>query len=265
VPDGTAICEHCDHILDKSFLGEGFTDEAGEDGGDELDQDDGDDLDEDGEEEVEEDVEGRSSNKDEVEREMEELRSRRRVEKNPPRAAAGIEESKDVSQEAGKLIKDVQGTFSNAWGFYKALGLADKLCTAGGAADFLFAFFPWVTISGASSVTKIGIEVGGLLSMLMGAAMIALVYIRQKRHWRDKQKIIIYAQIGVACITLIYLLYQMGHLGSMAPADTDSPIDMTIGTHTQIGLVFSVLGAMAMAAGAGLLLKEKVLDHKRKR
>ncbi|HUU00143.1 MAG TPA: hypothetical protein VM425_01740 [Myxococcota bacterium] len=251
VPDGTAICEHCDHILDKSFLGGGFTDDsAGESGGN---------YDQDGSSGSDDQA---SPGGDQVDREMEALRRRRRVEKNPPRGASGIEESKDLGEEAGKLVKDVKGTFSNAWGFYKKQDTSDKLCTAGAAFVVLFVFFPWVTISGASSITKIGIEVGGWFSMLMGAAMIALIYMRGQKHWRDKQKVVIYAQAGVAGLTLISLLIQMGKLSSLTAADTDSPLEMTLGTHIQIGLVFSMLGAIAMAAGAGLLLKEKVLAKK---
>ncbi|MBW1872512.1 MAG: hypothetical protein JRJ19_10625, partial [Deltaproteobacteria bacterium] len=185
VADDSSICDHCDYILDKSFLGQDFTDD-------------------DDHASVEDDQDNavapeRSSRRrpepedgeemDELEKEMQAIRERRRVVQTPVPTTTTVKESQTLEEESGKISKDIEGVLGKYWKMFKSLSKPDKLLVGGGAGLVLFSFFPWVSFAGLASL--IGLEVGGWFSLLLGAAIISLVFLRDQKHWRDKQKYIL--------------------------------------------------------------------------
>jgi hypothetical protein len=253
VADDASICDHCDFILDKSFLGDDFTDD-GDQAAAEVDQ-------------GQAAAPQRSSRRrpepeddeemDELEKEMQALRERRRVSQTPVPTTTTVKESETLEEESGKIAKDIEGVLGKYWKAFKALQKPDKLLVGGGAGLALFSFFPWVSFAGVASL--IGLEVGGWFTLLMGGAIISLVFLRGQKHWRDKQKYILYAQLGVAGLAVLFVLIRMGSLGSVGGDDIGSELHKSLGASLGVGLVLCLAASVTMAVGAFILFKAKVL------
>ena len=143
------------------------------------------------------------------------------------------------------------------WGSFQSLTFADKLAVGGSAGMFLFSFFPWVSVSGVGSV--IGFEVGGWFMTVLTAATIALVFMRQNPHWRDKEKYILYVQTGIGAIAVLFTLSKMFSLGKTIPFPASRGIPGAATATVGAGLFLCFLSAVAVLGGALMLLKEKVL------
>jgi hypothetical protein len=250
IEDGSAICEHCDHIIDKSFLGDDFTD-------------------------MEPEPEPEPS-EETTERGPPPQRSRRRpppqapqdsTEPERPSARRSAQDtpvdsgtsppSESLSVEASRVTDDVTNTLKKIWGNFQRLTFADKLAVGGAAGMFLFSFFPWVSVSGVGSV--IGFEVGGLFMTVLTAATIAMVFMRQNKHWRDKEKYILYIQTGIGAIAVLFTLSKMFSLGKAVPFPASRGIPGMASASVGAGLFLCFLSSVAVLGGALLLLKEKVL------
>jgi hypothetical protein len=246
--DGTTICEHCDYIIDKSFLGDDFTDME---------------------------PEPPAPPEPTTERGPPPQRSRRRPPRPPqdsteperPSARRSAQDtpvdsstappSESLSVEASRVTDDVQNTLKKIWGNFQRLVFADKLSVGGAAGMFLFSFFPWVSVSGVGAV--IGFEVGGWFMTILTAATIALVFMRQNPHWRDKEKYILYIQTGIGAIAVVFTLSKMFSLGKSIPFPASRGISGVATASVGAGLFLCFLASVAVLGGALLLLKEKVL------
>jgi len=251
VEDGAAICEHCDYIIDKSFLGDDFTD-------------------------MEPEPEAPAEPEPTTERGPPPQRSRRRPPREAPKDSTEPERpsarrkaqdtpvdsssapsSENLSVEASRVTDDVGNTLKNIWGKFKSLGFADKLAVGGAAGMFLFSFFPWVSVSGVGAV--IGFEVGGWFMTVLTAVTIALVFMRQNPHWHDKEKYILYVQTGIGAIAVLFTLSKMFSLGKAVPFPASRGIPGMAAASVGAGLFLCFLASVAVLGGALLLLKEKVL------
>jgi len=252
--DGTAICEHCDYIIDKSFLGDDFTDMEPEAPA---------------EPELEEPTTERgpppkrsrrrpprqaSPPADSTEPERP---SARRSAQDTPVDSSTAPPSESLSVEASRVTEDVQNTIKKIWGNFQRLVFADKLAVGGAAGMFLFSFFPWVSVSGVGAV--IGFEVGGWFMTVLTAATIALVFMRRNPHWRDKEKYILYVQTGIGAIAVLFTLSKMFSLGKAVPFPASRGISGVATASVGAGLFLCFLSSVAVLGGALLLLKEKVL------
>jgi hypothetical protein len=250
--DGTAICDNCDYIIDKSFLGDDFTD-------------------------VEPDPPTPEPPEPTTERgPPPKPRSRRRppplapqdsTEPERPSARRSAQDtpvdsstappSESLSVEASRVTDDVQNTFKKIWGVFQRLTFPDKLAVGGAAGMFLFSFFPWVSVSGVGAV--IGFEVGGWFTTVLVAATIAVVVMRHHEHWRDKEKYVLYIQTGIAAIAVLFTLSKMFSLGKTVPFPASRGIPGAASASVGAGLFLCFLCSVALLGGAFLLLKEKVL------
>jgi hypothetical protein len=209
IEDDKAICGHCDYIIDKSFLGDDFTD---------------------------------------IEPERP---SARRSAQDTSVDSSATPRSENLSVEASRVTDDVQNTLKKIWGNFQKLSFPDKLAVGGSAGMFLFAFFPWVSVSGVVTIT--GFEVGGWFTTVLAAATIAIVFMRQNGYWRDGEKYVLYVQTGIAVIAVLFTLSRMFFLGKSVPFPGIATAD--IGA----GLFLCFLSSVTILGGAFLLLKEKVL------
>ena len=247
--DGTAICEHCDYIIDKSFLGEDFTDME---------------------------PETPAPREPETERGAPPPRSSRRPPRQAPQDSTEPERpsarrsaqdtpvdsstaprSESLSVEASRVTDDVSNTLKKIWSTFQKLEFPDKLAVGGAAGMLLFSFFPWVSVSGVGAV--IGFEVGGLFMTLLTAATIAMVFMRQNKHWRDKEKYILYVQTGIGAIAVLFTLSKMFSLGKAVPFPASRGVSGVASASVGAGLFLCFLSAVAVLGGALLLMKEKVL------
>lgn len=244
IEEGTAICEHCDYIIDKSFLGDDFTDV-----------------------EPEPTTErgppprprsGRRppprAHQDSTEPERP---SARRSAQDTPVDSSTAPPAENLSLEASRVTDDVQNTLKKIWGGFQRLTFPDKLSVGGAAGMFLFSFFPWVSVSGVGAV--IGFEVGGWFITVLVAATVTLVFMRQNEHWRDKEKYILYVQTGIAAIAVLFTLTKMFSLGKTAPFPVSRGIPGAATASVGAGLFLCFLCSVAVLGGALMLLKEKVL------
>ncbi|MFC1654357.1 hypothetical protein ACFL2F_01015 [Myxococcota bacterium] len=248
--DGTAICDHCDHIIDKSFLGDDFTD-----------------MEPDPPEPSEPTTERgppprprssrrppRPASQDSTEPERP---SARRSAQDTPVDSNTAPPSGSLSVEASRVTDDVSNTLKKIWGNFQRLTFADKLAVGGAVGMFLFAFFPWVSVSGVGAV--IGFEVGGLFTTVLMGATIALVFMRQNEHWRDKEKYILYVQTGIGILAVLFTLSKMFSLGKTAPFPVSRGVPGAATASVGAGLFLCFLSSVAVLGGALILLKEKVL------
>lgn len=235
VAEGSSICDNCDFILDKSFLGDGYTDD-----------DTGPDA------PVEEDLHDPEDDPSYPDGRGKIPKPRKSSDTN---VSSGPPASSSLSVEGSRMAADVEGFLKKLWQSFKQLEFNDKLAVGGSFAMFLFTFFPWVSIEGAGNM--IGLEVDGWFIILMAAATVALVYVRQQEHWQDKQQYVVFAQIGVAAITVIFLLAKMGTKVKVTRPELD--LHKVVVTHVQSGMVLCFLASLAVVAAAGLLLRDKVL------
>ncbi len=247
--DGTAICEHCDYIIDKSFLGDDFTDMVPEPQAPEPTTERG------------PPPRPRSSRRPpprapQDSTEPERPSARRRAQDTPVDSSTAPP-SESLSVEASRVTDDVQNTFKKIWANFQRLAFPDKLAVGGAAGMFLFSFFPWVSVSGVGSV--IGFDVGGWFTTVLVAATIAVVIMRQHEHWRDKEKYVIYIQTGIAVIAVLFTLSKMFSLGKTVPFPASRGIPGVARASIGAGLFLCFLSAVSVLGGALLLLKEKVL------
>jgi hypothetical protein len=183
--------------------------------------------------------------------------SARRSAQDTPVDSSTSPPSESLSVEASRVTNDVQNTLKKIWGNFQRLVFADKLSVGGAAGMFLFSFFPWVSVSGVGAV--IGFEVGGWFMTVLTAATIALVFIRQNPHWRDKEKYILYVQTGIGVIAVLFTLSKMFSLGKAVPFPASRGISGVAAASVGAGLFLCFLSSVAVLGGALLLLKEKVL------
>lgn len=244
VPENTAICGHCDYIIDKSFLGSDFTDlqpaaepEQGVTACGEPPRP--------------------SSNRRPANRAEDEdvgdrprPRSARRCAQDTPVDSSSAPPADNLVLEGSRVTEDVQDTLKSIWGGFTALTLPDKLAVGGAAGMFVFSFFPWVG-------EEIGFEVGGLFCALLVAVTVALVLMRQHRHWRDKEKYIIYLQAGIGVFAVLFTISKMLSLGKTAPVIPNGSMQVPVVSRLGAGLFLCFLSAAAMLGGALLLLKGK--------
>jgi hypothetical protein len=225
--DGTAICGHCDYIIDKSFLGDDFTD-------------------------MEPEPPAPPEPTTEPERP-----SARRSAQDTPVDSSSAPPSESLSVEASQVTEDVQNMLKKIWGSFQSLSFPDKLAVGGAAGMFLFSFFPWVSVSGVGAV--IGFEVGGWFTTVLVAATIAVVAMRQNEHWRDKEKYVIYIQTGIAVFAVLFTLSRMFTLGKTVPFPDSRGVPGVATASIGAGLFLCFLSSVAVLGGALMLLKQKVL------
>jgi len=277
--EGISICQHCDAILDASFLGDDYTDEH--DGPDDLSEDNtssgpapaepaspgrshrrsfvvgsgSDDYEE------EEQPEWEDEEFAEIERQRAAHRTKRAQQKERPHSAtpAPSAQGEDLGSEASQVQKDVEGSLNKVKDFLKGLEKADKISIGGALGMFVFPLFPWVNITSQGS--RAGLEVGGWFLMLLALCVGTLVYLRQDEHWKGREKYVLYVQAGVVVISLLFLLARMINLGSIRHVMPDGTpaLPGLYSASAGIGLILSLLACLAAGAGTGRRLKEKVL------
>ncbi len=254
----TAICPHCDYIIDKSFLGDGYTDQdedtpdgdgAGRAsaGGEDGTQPAGTPLDDD-------DLEP-AGDPDEVDRELAELRRRRHVKREQPRALriSEQESSDSLEVETGRLFADVVAFLKRLWQNFLVMPRADRLVVGGAAVAFLGAFLPWVSVAGAGALTLIGIEVDGMLLVLLAAATVAAVLLRRKPNWQEqpRRQVLLYGQLGASGLATLFVFVQIMRVDSLVEFPEAARLMHTaLGASVQPGAVISLLAAATMLGGS---------------
>ncbi len=265
-PEGTAICQHCDNILDAAFLGDGYT----------------------GEERAAaaakaaaekstvkrrpppkaSPAEGRApweesaapvpgsdyEPDDEVAKERERLRQARQVKPEAPKAMR-IDDKKDETYQeaAGTLFADVLEKIKKLWRSYLSLSKQDRLSVGGAIATVFFTFLPWIKIVSAGSLTLMGLQMDGFLLVLLAAAAVTAVVLRQRETWQDKLNILLYGQAGAAGLSLLFILIQMLRMESYVRPDAESLMPATV--NLEPGMVLAFAAAAVMAAGCWFSLK----------
>ncbi|MBN2497951.1 MAG: zinc ribbon domain-containing protein [Deltaproteobacteria bacterium] len=307
-PDGTMICEHCDAILDDSFLED--EEDLDEDYASAEDTPGGRDTQQfaaadeepwDEEEEDEEDVRAaappsapssgqRSFSREQMrkkaqqreipepdeedEEEFAEIRRQREeVRKRRTAALAGrpkpmrIDEEKEKGKgqglaiEASQVGKDVEGMLSKLKAFFLGLPKQDKLSLIGAGVMFLSSLFPWVEIEQQGS--RIGLEMGGLFLILLAAALVALVYLRSSPDWKERAHYVLFGQLGVAGIALVFglaKLFTSSSFTSISPADG---VLRTHAGHLQFGIILAFLACGLAAGGSFWIFKQDFLDKRK--
>ncbi|RME24036.1 MAG: hypothetical protein D6806_10240 [Deltaproteobacteria bacterium] len=256
VPAGTEICPHCDYIIDPSFLGDvssGQPASAGEntpaEGVEPLDFD---------EEETPSEGTGEDeSEPDEVERELEQLRRRRIVKNDRPRAMRIGQREGQEQDAAGEALQDVAGYLQRVWNFFGALDRSQQLVLGGAAAVFVGLFLPWV-----SDTTKdyLGLEVDGLILMLLVAVAAVSIVLRSKSgHWAEpgRARSLLYAQLVASVLGTLFVLVQMSRPLALVDVDPRVPAE-AVHANLQFGIVLSLAASAVVLAGSVMEFKKMI-------
>ena len=253
LPDGSAICKHCDHIIDKSFLGDDYLDE--------------DDRDEAAPQERPEPNPARRRRPPRTDEPpapaswepdrnaATDHRARRAAQDTPVDHSSAPDNG--LSVEGSRVASDVESFLKKTAQAFQSLGLHDKLAVGGAVGMFLLCFFPWISVGAAGSL--IGLEVDGWFAMLLAGAVVGLVYARHQKHWSDKEHYVLYAQVGVATVAVLFLLVKMSTLGKLKVTNPGLGVEQLVVAHVQGGLVLCFLSSLVSLAGVLLLFRDKVL------
>jgi hypothetical protein len=289
--EGVSICQHCDAIMDASFLGDDFTsDDMGEDAyaedtpAEEEDPDpapapsrgrakrrsfasssgyNDDSYDEEDQDQDEDELEG-DEDGDEIERQLAALRAKRDRAPDPPHSLLEQQEAAKADEgslgdEVSRVQKDMESSLGKVGVFLKSLEKADKLALGGAAGMFIFPLFPWANISSQGSVS--GLEIGGWFLMLLAACVGTLTYLRKDEHWQSREQYIVYVQTGVGVVSVLFLLVKLFSLGSIMPSYPEG-MGPTAGLYSVgvgSGLLLALAACGLMGFGTFLLLQAKVL------
>ena len=289
--EGVSICQHCDAIMDASFLGDDFTsDGLGEDAYAEDTPAEEEDLDpapapsrgrarkrsfvtssshdddpyDDEEQDQDEDEDYEDEEGDEIERQLAALRAKRDRAPDPPHSLLEQQEAEkekegSLGDEVSRVQKDMESSLGKVGAFIKSLEKADKLALGGAIGMFIFPLFPWANISSQGSVS--GLEIGGWFLMLLAACVGTLTYLRKDEHWQSREQYIIYVQTGVGAVSVLFLLAKLFSLGSIKPS-YPAGMEPTAGLYSVSvgsGLLLALGACALMGFGTFLLLKTKVL------
>lgn len=265
----SAICPACDYIIDKSFLGEGYTGQdadsaAGDDTGDGVP---GRDVTQPAAEPLAEDDLEPAGDPDEMERELAELRKRRQVKREQPRALriSDQESAGNLEEEAGRLFADVVSSLKRLWQSFLALARAERLVVGGAAVALLGSFLPWVSVAGAGAVSLIGIEVDGWLLVLLAAATAAAALLRHKPQWQEqpRRRVLLYGQLGASGLATLFVFTQIMRVDSLVELPEAARVLPTaLRASVQAGAVISLAAAATMLAGSVMqFTAEKNLPH----
>jgi len=297
---GVAICQHCDHILDASFLGDDYTAEPEEPR--DFEEDEFEDTPPEGtpasdtqsgpaptapprrgrsrgsrfvvgrsqdggydafDSEDEDEAEQYDPEFDEIERQRAALRAKRdKADQAHSLADAPAEQREAIKDELGRVNKDMEESLGKAKEFVKSLGKHDKICLGGAAGMLIFPLFPWVSVSGQGSLS--GFEVGGWLISLLALCVGSLIYLRQDEHWQAREKYVLIAQAAVVAIAILFLLFRMITIGSIKAVAPDG-LSLPAGSYSVgvgIGLLLSLICTGVAGFGTFFPFKEKVLGKK---
>lgn len=276
---GVAICQHCDHILDASFLGDDFTSEPDEPGG--GDEDEFEDTPPEGAEtgdtwsgppptaptrrgrsrgsrfvvgrsedsgydefddEDDEEEQAYDPEFEEIERQRAELRAKRDKAEQDRAAAARAPSEAEAEPQMQDELEHVQKDMQETLG--KATDFFKSLdksdkFTLGGAIGMLI--FPlFPWVSISGQGSLGGFEVGGWFISLLALCVGSLIYLRQDEHWQAREKYVLIAQAAVVAIAILFLLFRLVTVGSIKAV---APDGLTIPE-----------GLYSVGVGTGLLL-----------
>ncbi len=269
--EGVSICQHCDFILDPSFLGEDYEGDQQADSGEfaELNSEEfsevtpsseQDEYKETREEEEEEEEKEEDEEDEEIERQLRELREKR-GKHSVPHSAADLKRDDGTQKDIKNPVQDdLKKIFHGIATFFMNLQKADRIAMLSAVGMFLFTIFPWVSISNQGSLS--GLEVGGWFLLLLGASLGALVYLRQDSHWQSREKYIIFVQAAVTGIALIFMLIRVVSISSLKPVTSDGTALNSSFYSVQVGFgyLFALASTVGSAIATWMLLKEKVLN-----
>ncbi len=288
-PAGTAICAKCDNILDKSFLGDGFTDEP-EASGEAVDFGDNTDRSappppEAGQTEIAPPPTRRSSRRpkpatdpgllaaktarkaaslgeEPTEHKAESLpdarKQKRTAQDTPVESAFAPEEGESLKAEGQRMAAEIRVQVRKGWSFYQALRLPEKIALGGAAATFLFSFFPWVRFPPLDSIS--GVDLGGLFAVLLSVGCGVVVYLRMRPENVSRARYLLFAQLGCAALCAIFMLTRVSAARGYTLSEEELALAEGSGSLLQPGLFLAILGSLAMLGGT--LMHHRTLLNK---
>jgi hypothetical protein len=238
-PPGTAICKHCDFIVDPSFL-----DVTGEDGPPE-------DVLLTAKKPAPAPVDFQDFTRDAVSDERERLRAGRKVITERPKATTlEPEPDESYSKAAGEAFAEAGKVATSLWQKFKGLEFADRLTVGGALAAVLFTFLPWMQVVQASAETLLGLEMDGMILVFLAAVTLAAVILRRKPSWNDKVNYLIYGQAGASALAVLFVLMQIFRMRAYAPEKI-----YRVSVEIQGGIVLALIASGVMAFGSWYKLK----------
>ncbi len=254
VAEGQSICDECDYIVDKSFLGDDFTDQGSASVEDVRYEDES--LDS-----AAQPRDGghppkrKQKNREQTDPELQAPQSLPQGQTAP--GVSPLDHS--LRQEGRRIAKDVEGNLLGLWTRFKNFEHPDKIAVAGAVGLFFFTFFPWVSFG---PETLIGLDVGGWFALLLSAATVALVHLREQKHWRDHESYVLYTQMGVAAITVLFIIVKMSSIKSARTVEAQLDWQRVIGAEIHLGLILCFFSAITILAGALLTFHERIWKHR---
>ncbi|MBW2701514.1 MAG: hypothetical protein JRF33_11925 [Deltaproteobacteria bacterium] len=171
------------------------------------------------------------------------------------------ERGKDLGMEASQIGRDMENMFGKATSFFGALGTHEQIALVGCLVAFLSTVFPWVEIE--QQGTRIGLEMGGVFVWMLSAGAAVLIYLSSQKDWLSRRNILIYAEAGIAGITLLFTLSKIFTSLSFTVVSPADGLEHTYAGTIQFGLVLAIIGAGIMAGAIGLLVKTEVINKKK--
>lgn len=284
-PAGTAICAKCDNILDKSFLGDDFTDEPGESTEFSDSTDRSAPPPEAGQTEIAPPPTRRSSRRprpatdtgllsaktarkaaslgeEPTEHKAESLpdarKQKRSAQDTPVESAFAPEENESLKAESQRMAAEIRVQVRKGWSFYQALRAPEKIALGGAAGTFLFSFFPWVRFPPLDSIS--GVDLGSLFAVLLAVGCGVLVYLRVRPENAPRQRFLLFGQLGCAVLCAVFMLTRFGAARGYTLSEEELALTDGSGGLIQAGLVLAVLGSFAMLGGT--LMHHRVLLNK---
>jgi hypothetical protein len=221
VPDGATFCDHCDAILDESFLSPDARTPVP------------------------------SAPPPAARRSP-----ARAAGSEPPTGEIRIQSPEPAAPVAGRggdLAPQAADALADLLAFLRTLSTGQKVALGGAAAAILFSFFPWAVLPGEGSVS--GLDLGSILVVFLALCFSALLVMdhRGVAFVRDLRYYYNLIQVALSAAAVLFCIYRLIHPADL-PAEShmlkSSGYDVKI--ETQFGLWLTTVSAIA--AGVGLFL-----------
>jgi hypothetical protein len=249
--EGASICAFCDYIIDRSFLGEGYTDEPIRPANNQPEKSEKVDnplLYEDTGKIVLSNHDKSPSSNPPSDNQSLKLPDSSRTSESPKK--------EDPAEKTSPIFKDVENILLKIWQSFLRHSVPDKLTIGGAAALLVFTLFPWVQVPGLGS--RIGLELGGWVTLLCAAGFAALVQTRHHPKWYSFERPILYFQIGAASLLVLFLLVRMITIDweDTSRVEGQFPIQF-YSAEVSLGLVLCWVSSLVILVGSLLALRNQ--------